>query len=242
MAERLFGLFGIRESSRNYIAITTGSGFHSSRTHCIFLEESRPFRQLLWALLFLSNTIRPDISRAKAYLARRLQTPAEAIRSATESLLRYLKWTRDYVLGCEKGGAIAILRHGDAEWGQEHSGRKLISELVLSSLKLLFPGKARSSQLLRWAMLRWSGFHWQLQSRRQSVYKPSSKPGVLMIPRLQFEFDKTVQGTLLYQMIALLTRGREILISGFKWSYTMWGVAPLDSFMSLNLKWLRISW
>ena len=64
--------------------------------------KTKPFRQLLGALLWLAINTRPDIMFAVTYVAKFAQNPGKKHWYALENILRYLKGTLDYGLIFEK--------------------------------------------------------------------------------------------------------------------------------------------
>ena len=62
-----------------------------------YCGEDVPYRQLVGALIHLSNTVRPDIAFAVGFLSRHMQDPTKAHWNAAKHVLKYLSGT------CENG-------------------------------------------------------------------------------------------------------------------------------------------
>ena len=58
--------------------------------------KTKPFRQLLGALLWLAINTRPDIMYAVSYVAKFAQNPGRKHWEALENILKYLKGTINY--------------------------------------------------------------------------------------------------------------------------------------------------
>lgn len=78
--------------------------------------ESRPYRELIGALIYLSMATRPDITNAVAKLAQFCDFPGEVHWRAAKRILRYLKGTVDLGLVYHKTD-LRIVGYSDAEWG-----------------------------------------------------------------------------------------------------------------------------
>lgn len=56
-------------------------------------SEKYPYQELVGALLFLSNTTRPDISFSVSLLSRYMDKPTKNLWNAAKHVLRFLKGT-----------------------------------------------------------------------------------------------------------------------------------------------------
>ncbi|KAI0991127.1 hypothetical protein K3495_g17060, partial [Podosphaera aphanis] len=88
---------------------------------CLYGDEAALYRQIVGAVLYLSNGTRPDISYAAGQLARFMSAPNSHHLEMAKHLLRYLKGTRNFgikykALGAEQAEWAAWT---DATWGTE---------------------------------------------------------------------------------------------------------------------------
>lgn len=126
-----------------------------SKQHTQSAEESErmrnvPYRQVVGALMYLSNTTRPDIAFCVRKVAQFAQAPGEIHWQAVKKILRYLNGTAHYGLvfgrversadagvtsaaGTSAGAAAAhISCYADADWaGNTGSRRSCTGNLVL---------------------------------------------------------------------------------------------------------------
>ncbi|SPC66613.1 uncharacterized protein UHOD_12355 [Ustilago sp. UG-2017b] len=73
---------------------------------------------LVGKLLWISNTVRPDISFAVSTLARHMSKPTEEAMKAALQIIMYLNQTQDEVLrlGSGNGNKPAIATYTDSNW------------------------------------------------------------------------------------------------------------------------------
>ena len=81
-----------------------------------FNQGSRPYRELIGALMYLSVGTRPDIANTVAKLAQFSVCPLDMHWSAAKRVLRYLKGTINYGLVFRKTGSN-LVGFSDADWG-----------------------------------------------------------------------------------------------------------------------------
>ena len=84
-------------------------------------KNARPERysELVGSLLYLSNTVRPDIAAAVGQLSRFLSDPKEHHWHAAVRVLRYLKGTMDLGIsynGCAERQNV-LYGYADSDWG-----------------------------------------------------------------------------------------------------------------------------
>jgi hypothetical protein len=92
------------------------------------LKEQYP--ALVGKLLWVSNTVRPDICFAVNSLARHMSKPTEPAMEAALKVVKYLHQTKDEVLrlGGQDPNATAIATYTDANWASDaNTGRRSTS-------------------------------------------------------------------------------------------------------------------
>jgi hypothetical protein len=87
-----------------------------------------PYRELIGSLLYVSNTSRPDITFATAFLSRFFDKPTEQLWTAGKRVLRYLKETIHKKLTFKKTDRINdMLAYTDSDWAGDKRDRKSTS-------------------------------------------------------------------------------------------------------------------
>ena len=97
-------------------------------------SEKFPYRELVGALLFLSNTTRPDISFSVSLLSRYMKNPTKRLWNAAKHVLRYLKGTSSHEITYTKSPNDQML-HGfcDASFASDVTDRRSTSCLLYTS-------------------------------------------------------------------------------------------------------------
>ena len=80
--------------------------------------------QAVGSLLYLSITIRPDITFALNNVAKFCAKPNKQHWLATKRIIRYLKGTEHYGLLYKKGASDSCLGYSDTDWGGELDDQK----------------------------------------------------------------------------------------------------------------------
>lgn len=85
-------------------------------------QRSKEYQELVGQLLWVSNTVQPDISFTVGTLARHMSTPIEGAWSAAIHVLKYLNQTSEYCLclgGRPSKEDKAIITYTDANWASD---------------------------------------------------------------------------------------------------------------------------
>lgn len=88
-----------------------------------------PYRRLVWSLMYISITSRPDISFSTSYLSRFSDKVTLNAWNAGKRILRYLSATKEYGLIYRKSES-GLLSMSDADWGGDQHTRKSVSGFV----------------------------------------------------------------------------------------------------------------
>lgn len=88
--------------------------------------RAKPYRKLIGALIYLTNTTRPDISFAVSKLSRYCSNPGKIHWIAAKRVLRYLKGTANYGILYEKRNQ-KIHAYTDSDWAGDTEDRKSCS-------------------------------------------------------------------------------------------------------------------
>jgi hypothetical protein len=96
------------------------------------LPSENRFRELVGGILYLANTVRPDLSYSAGLLARFSNQPTSTHLSAGMNVLRYLAATKELGLEWErgKGGLVAFV---DSDYAGDLDGRRSTSGYVFMS-------------------------------------------------------------------------------------------------------------
>ena len=96
------------------------------------LPSENRFRELVGGILYLANTVRPDLSHSAGLLARFSNQPTSTHLSAGMNVLRYLAATKELGLEWErgKGGLVAFV---DSDYAGDLDGRRSTSGYVFMS-------------------------------------------------------------------------------------------------------------
>lgn len=112
------------------------SGFSINRHEIINYKhdedsEKYPYRKLVGALLFLSNTTRPDISFPVSLLSRYMDRPTKHLWNAAKNILRYLNGTMSYGITFQSTEKSSML-HGfsDASFATDIIDRRSTSGYI----------------------------------------------------------------------------------------------------------------
>lgn len=79
------------------------------------LNNAKPFRQLIGALLHLANTVRPDIAFDVGYLSSFMHMAAGDLWRAGDQVLRYLIGTVDIGISFSTDDDEVVLEYSDAD-------------------------------------------------------------------------------------------------------------------------------
>lgn len=93
-------------------------------------KDAENYRKVVGQLLWISNTVRPDISFAVGSLARYMSTPRQGAWTAAVQVLKYLNQTAENVLrlGNRKDMDQPVVTYTDANWASEkETGRRSTS-------------------------------------------------------------------------------------------------------------------
>jgi hypothetical protein len=80
------------------------------------------YQQIIGALIYLSNTIRPDITFSVNFLARKMSEPSQQDYLLAKRILRYLKGTADLKLTFDKKNKV--VGYSDASYAEDKNDRK----------------------------------------------------------------------------------------------------------------------
>ncbi len=93
-------------------------------------ERAKKYQELVGQLLWVANTVRPDIAFAVGTLARHMSEPKDAAWEAALKVLKYLNQTAEdrLVLGKDKDMNRAVTTYTDANWASDKAtGRRSTS-------------------------------------------------------------------------------------------------------------------
>ena len=91
----------------------------------------KPYRQLIGALIHLSNTVRPDIAFAVNYLSRFMESPEISHWNAAKHILKYLKYTRELGISYKRG-SNNLIGYSDADFAGDRVTRRSTSGYVFT--------------------------------------------------------------------------------------------------------------
>ncbi len=97
----------------------------SEESKKIYPNKKR-YQSILGALLYLSNTTRPDITYSVNFLARKMSNPSELDYSFAKRVLRYLNGTRKMKLRYDQKGEM-LVGFSDASYAEDKKDRKSTS-------------------------------------------------------------------------------------------------------------------
>ncbi|CCF54650.1 hypothetical protein NDA11_001328 [Ustilago hordei] len=110
-----------RSSERTWIPMQSVVGI-AGGDKCM-PSQAKQYQELVGQLLWVSNTVRPDISFAVGNLARYMSEPIDSTWKAAIHLLKYLNQTSDYhlILGGvhRKHTSQPIVMYTDANWASD---------------------------------------------------------------------------------------------------------------------------
>lgn len=96
----------------------------------VVLESATRYRELIGALLYVTNATRPDIGVALSILSQYLDVPTEMRWRAAVRVLSYLMGTNSYGL-CYTADKSTITAYCDANWGNVKSSRRSTSGVLI---------------------------------------------------------------------------------------------------------------
>jgi hypothetical protein len=96
------------------------------------LPKENRYRELVGGILYLANTVRPDLLFAAGLLARFFNAPCSTHLSAGMNVLKYLAGTTDMGLVWEKGSKT-FEAFVDSDYAGDLDGRKSTSGFVFMS-------------------------------------------------------------------------------------------------------------
>ncbi|SPC65166.1 uncharacterized protein UHOD_11028 [Ustilago sp. UG-2017b] len=122
-----------RSSERTWIPMQSVAGV-AGGDKCA-PDQAKQYQELVGQLLWVSNTVRPDISFAVGTLARYMSEPIDSAWKAAIHLLKYLNQTSDYRLnlgGVHRNHAgQPIVTYTDANWASDPTnGRRSTSGAI----------------------------------------------------------------------------------------------------------------
>lgn len=108
MFERILTLFKLNYCNKCTVSITESTALSAFNYEGIPCRNTKPFQQLIGALMYLSNTTPPEISYETMYFTRNMQNPTEAAWCAAKIVLRYLKGSENMDLrnGQNRNGQV----------------------------------------------------------------------------------------------------------------------------------------
>lgn len=95
-----------------------------------FEQPPWPYSKLIGELLWIGNTVRPDIAFAVNTLARHLKKPKACHWEAAKRVLRYLKGTRDLGITYHASDDGSPTGYSDSDWATDPTDRKSTSGYV----------------------------------------------------------------------------------------------------------------
>jgi hypothetical protein len=97
----------------------------SEESKKVYLNKKR-YQSIIGALLYLSNTTRPDITYSVNFLARKMTNPSELDYSFAKRVLRYLNGTIKMKLRYDRKGE-KLVGYSDASYAEDKKDRKSTS-------------------------------------------------------------------------------------------------------------------
>ncbi len=89
-------------------------------------QNKKRYQSMIGALLYLSNTTRPDITYSVNFLARKMSNPTEQDNLFAKRVLRYLNGTRKMKLRYDQKGE-KLVGYSDASYAEDKRDRKSTS-------------------------------------------------------------------------------------------------------------------
>ena len=89
-------------------------------------KQAKKYQELVGQLLWISNTVRPDVAFAVGTLARYMSDPIEPAWLAALQVVRYLNFTADYrlILGPYRNMEQPMVTHTDANWASDRNTQR----------------------------------------------------------------------------------------------------------------------
>ena len=85
-----------------------------------YLENPRPYRELIGSLIYLMTATRPDLAFTVTLLSRFMQKPTKMQYTIGLGVLQYLKGTKHYDLKYSKSKeSLRIVGHSDSDWASD---------------------------------------------------------------------------------------------------------------------------
>lgn len=83
-----------------------------------------PYAKLIGELMWIGNTVRPDIAFAVNALARQLKNPKQSHWEAAKRVLRYLKGSKDLGIVYNRSASKEVVGYSDSDWATDPADRK----------------------------------------------------------------------------------------------------------------------
>lgn len=94
-------------------------------------DQNIPYREAVGSLLFLSMTLRPDITFAANNVSEFCADPRKILWNAVKRIFRYLKGTLNMGIKFSRGEKLKIVGYADADFAGEEASRKSTSGYIL---------------------------------------------------------------------------------------------------------------
>lgn len=88
------------------------------------------YRQMVDTILYVSNTVRPDISFAVGAFSRNMQDPSTEHMNAAKHVVRYLSGTREAGMMYRKNAELNLTGYCDAGFAGDRDDRRSTSGFV----------------------------------------------------------------------------------------------------------------
>lgn len=127
-AQKLLSLFSVAQYKPCKTPLPSGFGTfrHKSLPH----SDVKLYHKIIRCLMYLSNTTRPDIVYAMAYLARILQQPLTDHWKGAKHVLWFQKRSQTFGIYNNENGNDTFECYVDSHWAQKRPDRKSITEFV----------------------------------------------------------------------------------------------------------------
>lgn len=126
--EDILKKFGMEDCKTTSTPLEPYEVFSQENTETEF-NTKVPYRELVGALVYLSNATRPDIAFAANILSQFNENPSNYHWKAAKHVLRYLKYTINYGISYSITGKQLEL-YADADWAGDESTRRSRSAYV----------------------------------------------------------------------------------------------------------------
>lgn len=112
------------------------------------VKSNVPYKEVVGVLLYLSNTVRPDIAFAANKLARYMEAHGDTHWAAAKHVLRYMNGTVDMGIVYSSGGGTTVTAFADADFAGERDDRKSTSGYKFCMAGGVFSWRAKKQTLL----------------------------------------------------------------------------------------------